>query len=357
MSGDVTKPTGTQPETEVKIEDVFEHHILERYDPDVVKYVLRTRAAGVPSLDEWRIENVRGNPAKFEPPWSKDVTGWERVVDAEVASQDGARIPIKIYHPDPSQFGEGPYGLHLNFHGGGFVLGDLNTESQLCLSMRDGAGVVVVDVNYRHCPETTWGKCMEDALAALLWAREAAASLKIRPNSISIGGISAGAHISLVLQHMARDKGIPLKLCLATVPPSAQGLLYKSPSESPFASFSEFANGPILPWARIHFFGQHCFPEDKIEKISATVPEWWISPLKSKDWTGLCDTYIRTGECDPLRDEGEAYGFKLIEGGTKVTMKRYVGAPHTFMYFDWFKKKQEYDLDTITALKQAHGSI
>ncbi|KAI1412538.1 alpha/beta-hydrolase [Hypoxylon sp. FL1857] len=356
MSGETetTKSAGLQPNTEVKAEDIFEPHVLEKYDPDVVAYVLKTRAAGVPAQNEFRIEEIRADPDKFALPWSKDVTGWERVTDAEVTSQDGFKIPIKIYHPDPTQFGEGPYGAHLNFHGGGFVLGDLNTESQLCLNMRDGAGVVVIDVNYRHCPEAAWGKGIEDARAALMWARESGSLLKINPESISIGGISAGAHISLVLQHMARDEGIPLKICLASVPPSADALLYESYTDSPFASFHTFSHGPVLPWARIKFFGEQCFPKNKVGDMRANVPEWWIAPLKSKNWTGLCDTFIRTGECDPLRDEGEAYGLKLVEGGNKVVMKRYLGSPHTFMYFDWFKKKHEYDLDTIGALKQAH---
>ncbi|KAI1142640.1 alpha/beta-hydrolase [Hypoxylon sp. FL0543] len=345
----------TEPEVTVKAEDVFEPHVLEKYDPEVVAYVLKSRAAGALPQENFRIEDIRADPTKFAPPWSKDVTGWERVADGELTSQDGSTIPIKIYHPDPAQFGEGPYGAHLNFHGGGFVLGDLSTESQLCLSMRDGAGVVVIDVNYRHCPETPWGKCIEDARAALVWTRKSSSSLRINPDSISIGGISAGAHISLVLQHIARDEGIPLKLCLASVPSSSDALLYKTYTESPFASFREFAHGPILPWARISFFGEQCFPRDKVEELRGTVPEWWISPLKSENRTGLCDIFVRTAECDPLRDEGEAYALKLVEGGNKVTMKRYTGSPHTFMYMDWFKKKHEYDLDTITALKQAHG--
>lgn len=105
------------------------------------------------------------------------------------------------------------------------------------------------------------------------------------------------------------------------------------------------------------WFGEQCFPAESPEEARARLPEWWISPLQSKNWTGLCDTFIRTAECDPLRDEGEAYGLKLLEGGNKVTMKRYKGSPHTFMYLDWFKRKIEYDSDSVTALKQAHYPI
>ncbi|KAI1335988.1 alpha/beta-hydrolase [Xylariaceae sp. FL0016] len=336
--------------------DIFEPHILAKYDPEVVEYVLKSAASGAPAQHEVPIEELRANPAKYSPPWAQDATGWERVKDDDISSEDGAKIPIKVYHPDPANFGDGPYGVHLNFHGGGFVFGDLTTESQICSSMRDGAGVVVVDVNYRHCPETVWGKCMQDAFAALKWTLDSSESLNIKRDSISIGGISAGAHISIVLQHIARDEGIPLKLCMATVPPSTAGLQYDTVTESPFESFHEFANGPILPWTRIHFFGKQCFPREKIDQLRAMWPQWWASPIDAQDWSGLCPTFIRTGECDPLRDEGEAYGQKLVASGTKVAFKRYIGCPHLFMFFTWFSKKQEYDQDSIEALKHAHGT-
>jgi acetyl esterase/lipase len=158
-----------------------------------------------------------------------------------------------------------------------------------------------------------------------------------------------------VLQHLARDAGVPLKLCMASVPPATRGLTYKFYTDSPFASFREFYRGPILSWANIKYFGDHCFPPEEREARLATVPDWWIEPLAARNWAGLCDTLIRTGECDPLRDEGEAYGMKLVAGGNKVTMKRYLGCPHTFMVFAAMKQKHEYDQDSIRALREAHG--
>ena len=96
-------------------------------------------------------------------------------------------------------------------------------------------------------------------------------------------------------------------------------------------------------------------PQDKLTELRATWPDWWFAPVRAPDWKGLCDTFIRTAEIDPLRDEGEAYGMKLVANGNKVTMKRYLGAPHTFMYLDFMKQKQAYDADAIDALKKAHG--
>ncbi|KAK4223355.1 putative Esterase/lipase [Podospora fimiseda] len=334
--------------------DLIEDHIIPKLDSDFLDYFTNV-VAKKPPAHEIPIEIVRANPQDHRPPCALDTSsGYDRVADYVVSSQDGASIDVRAYHPDPAKFGPGPYPVHLNFHGGGFVLGDLHSEASLCLSMRE-AGVVVVDVNYRHCPETIWGKCIQDAWAALNWVRDSHTTININPTSVSIGGISAGAHISIVLQHMARDAGITLKLCMASVPPSTDALSYQYYTQSPFPSFHEFHRGPVLPWKRMKYFGKHCFPQDKLAEIKKLWPDWWLAPIRASNWKGLCDTYIRTAECDPLRDEGEAYANKLIAGGTKVTVKRYIGCPHTFMYLAVLKQKHEYDRDAIEALRIAHG--
>lgn len=153
--------------------DAIPRHILDRLDPEYIQFFIDVQSK-VPPAQDMTIELVRASPEKFRPPCALDTSGYERVKDYEVASKDGARFPVRVYSPDPARFGEGPYPVHLNFHGeilssrirvlsmpwsntlncpgGGFVLGSLMSEGSLCLSMRDGAGVVVVDVNYRHCP-------------------------------------------------------------------------------------------------------------------------------------------------------------------------------------------------------------
>lgn len=209
-------------------------------------------------------------------------------------------------------------------------------------------------------PETIWGKCFQDALAALKWALAEATtpSLNIKKDSVSVGGISAGAHITLVLQRLARDAGIALKLAMPSVPATTACLSYKDPSDSPYASFREFANGPVLPWASIKFFGNYTMPEDQREALRAMWPDWWFAPVGSavENLKGLCPTFVRTGECDPLCDEGEAYALKLAQAGNKVTIKRYLGSAHTFMAWPTLGKKKEYDADSIQALREAHGT-
>lgn len=190
----------------------------------------------------------------------------------------------------------------------------------------------------------------------ILQTREEASSLNIKPDSVSLGGISAGAHTTLVLQLLARDAGIPLCLVMASVPSTTPALTFTDYTDSPYPSFHEFAKGPILPWLSIRWFGSLTMPQDQLPALRAQWPDWWFGVLDAKDLKGVCPTFVRTGECDPLCDEGEAYALKLAQAGNKVTIKRYLGAVHTFMYWPALKSKQVYDADSIQALKEAHGT-
>ncbi|CAK7202594.1 hypothetical protein SEUCBS139899_005318 [Sporothrix eucalyptigena] len=357
----------------------IEAHILPRLDDDVIDYYLNeivkkasTRVVG--------IDYIRANPEQFRNLISLD-TGdgsFPRVETYTLTSEkDGGQFPVRVYHPDPAEHGPGPYPVHLNYHGGGFILGDLQTEAQLCLGMRE-AGVVVVDVNYRHCPETLFGKCFEDAWAALLWTRESAEKLNINPNSVSLGGISAGGHITIVMHLRARDAGIPLRLVMPTVAPAAGSLFYKYYTDSPHKSFHDLHRSPILPWARIKYFADVAFDsvpdadagvvegdskevirDKRVAALRKVWPNEWLVPLDApiERFRGLADAYVRTGEMDNLRDEGEAYGHRMIEAGSQVTFKRYPRAVHTFMYLDFNKQKRVYDIDSFVALRRAHGLV
>ncbi|RYP55603.1 hypothetical protein DL769_010111 [Monosporascus sp. CRB-8-3] len=130
-------------------------------------------------------------------------------------------------------------------------------------------------------------------------------------------------------------------------------LPYKYYTDPPHHSFHEFCRGPVLPWARIKYFGDLCFRKDTVEEIHALSPDWWIAPLKARDRKGLRDAFIKTSEVDPVRDECEAYGSKLVTGGNKVTIKRYLGSPHLFAFYPWLAQK-EFDRDSIEALREAH---
>ena len=229
--------------------------------------------------------------------------------------------------------------MELTVTGGGFVFGGLQADAKFCATVQEKAGLVVVDVNYRHCPgnreckspthllntlESEFGKNIEDSWAALNWVSTAsvAKDLNIDPDYISIGGISAGAHLCAVLQHICRDAHIPLRLAVLAVPVCTDFATYTKPSDSPFPSFTEFSKGAMLNWERMAFFGRNLFPVNK-ESIRAALPKYWLEPLNAPNFAGLCEVFLISAECDPVRDEGEAYGRKVHEAGTKVTFKRY----------------------------------
>lgn len=203
--------------------------------------------------------------------------------------------------------------------------------------------------------EVLYGKCHQDAFAALKWVREQGSSLNFDASSISFGGISAGGAITLVLHHLARDAGIPIKLILPSVPSVEPGVVYKFYTDSPWGSIKDFCYGPVLPWASIKWFGGLTNPPEKLEELHRLWPAWWFNLFLAPNFEGLAPVFMRTAEVDPLRDEGEVYAAKLVEHGISVTVKRYRGSVHTFMAYPDFHRKKEYDADAIAALKAAHG--
>ncbi|KAE8550096.1 hypothetical protein TMatcc_001168 [Talaromyces marneffei ATCC 18224] len=330
-------------------------NILQNMDPEFISFYEEVLAKSKPT-HEVPIEEVRANPSKYAAVWAYDSKDEPRIQNYDIESKDGALVPIRCYYPDPAKFGLGPYSVHINFHGGGFVFGSFHADAKFCMTLRDRLSLVVVDVNYRHCPETIMGKNIEDAWAVLSWVRDSSGKLNIIKSSVSLGGISAGGYLSCILQHLARDDNVPLKLVIPAVPPVTDCCSYKKLEDSPYESFRRYSRAPLLNWARLSYFQQYAFPDDKVDEIRSLWPEWWLAPIKAPNFTNLCDTFLITAEIDPLRDEGEDYGKKLVAAGNKVTFRRYLGVPHPFMHMtDYLQKARDYDEDIISALKAAHG--
>ncbi|CAK7212872.1 hypothetical protein SBRCBS47491_001611 [Sporothrix bragantina] len=321
--------------------------VLPKLDPTFVKFFQDTSGVHV-ATHKVPLEEIRKDPHKFASRWSLNALekGIERVQDYQVPTKDGTTaITVRAYSPDPATAGPGPYPVHVNFHGGGFVFGDLTNDAEYCLHVRDTLPMVVVDVDYRKCPGM-----------ASFAVRDNASKLNTKSSSISIGGISAGAQCALICSHLARDANIPLRLAILAVPPGDLHYRYKTPEESPYPSFSEYANAPMLNWDRIQYFIPHVYPEDQRAELERTVPGYWFAALEAPNCAGICDTFVVTAGCDPLRDEGEAYARKLVEAGVRVTIRRYPGVPHPFMHMTKvLQQARDYENDCVALLKQAHG--
>ncbi|MFN0148109.1 MAG: alpha/beta hydrolase, partial [Dehalococcoidia bacterium] len=228
----------------------------------------------------------------------------------------GGEIPVRIYRPSNAA----TLPALVYFHGGGWVIMDIETHDGLCRALANAAGCVVVSVDYRLAPEHKYPAASEDCYAAAAWVAANAGSLGIDPARIAIGGDSAGGHLTAVVAQMARDKGGPA-LCFQLMHCPVTNLDYST------GSYTSNAEGYMLTLDSMQWFWNHYLP------TPGRGAEPYASPLRG-DTTGLPPALIQTAEFDPLRDEGAAYAAKLKESGVPVTYHNYEGLIHdTFLFF------------------------
>ncbi len=227
-------------------------------------------------------------------------------------------IPLRIYRP----CGEPAAGVLVYYHGGGWTIGDLETHDKECRILCRDAGRVVVAVDYRLAPENPFPAALEDAWAALQFVAAQAAAFGGDLSRLAVGGDSAGGNLAAVVAQMARDLGGPAL--------DLQLLIYPSVDARPDAferwpSRQENAAGPILLADTMRYFFGHYLGDQAVDLADAR-----LSPLLASSLAGLPPALILTAECDPLRDEGEAYAAALRQAGGKARCVRYDGMPHAF---------------------------
>lgn len=284
-----------------------------------------------------------------------------RVYDDQVPVGDGsgASIAVRVYEPAS----RGPWPVHVDFHGGGWGLGDLDTEAHICRHICHKANVVVVDVAYRLVPEFAFPTGITDSLAALRHIHAHGASrFNIRPDRISLGGVSAGGFIALALAHLARDEPIPLRLVAVGTPVIDDLSQYASAAESPFASMQDNEMAPTLNWGRLKWFDRlkwsslPSHPEQ--HRAAREAAGWFANLLEAPSHAGLARTVVYTAGADPLRDEGERYAQLLVQNGVEVTQRRFPGVPHPFMHMDkdlW--QAREFIDGTAREVRLAHWEL
>lgn len=236
------------------------------------------------------------------------------VGDRSIAGSRGA-IPLRIYAPQ----GEGPFPVTVYMHGGGYVVGDLDTQDMIARALCAWGETLVVSVDYRLAPEHRFPAGIDDSWAALEWAAANAAEIGGDPARLAVAGDSAGGNFAAALGLMARDAGGPQL--------SAQVILYGScnyPSED-LPSAREFASGPILASDDVAWFWEQYLTDPAVEQ-----QDFRASPMRAQRHDGVAPAFIATAECDPSRDDGEAYAEKLRAASVEVVAKRYPGMVHGF---------------------------
>lgn len=287
---------------------------LMTMDPDCAALVTRLRERGIPGYETMTPDQARrameaARQAAQLPPL--DIAETQ---DIAISLEDRT-IALRLYRPrkdDPAS------SAMVFFHGGGWVLGDLESHDRLCRQLSNASGVTIVSVAYRLAPEHKFPAAVDDAITAVNWVVENAAALKIDACRIGVAGDSAGGNIAAVMAHLSRDGMLP--------PLAFQLLFYPvvdlvSISE---ARDSEHPGTPVtgraLLWFRDHYLDG-----------PAAQDNWRASPLHASRFDGLPPAYIVTAGFDPACEGGAAYAAQLRESSSLVTHRHFPGQIHAFL--------------------------
>ncbi|MBO0711201.1 MAG: alpha/beta hydrolase [Acetobacteraceae bacterium] len=226
-------------------------------------------------------------------------------------------LPVRLYHPAPGEARP----LVVYFHGGGWVIGDVEIVDKPCRALANASGCAVASVNYRLSPESKFPAPVEDCYRATTWLAEHAGDYGASSGRVAVAGDSAGGNLAAAVALMARDRGGPklaYQLLIYPVTAPAQG--------TQSASYTENAEGYLLTRAGMEWFWDHylALPEDGRNP--------YASPLHAADLRGLPPAMVVTAGFDPLRDEGRAYAKRLAEAGVAVREAHYGDMIHGFFW-------------------------
>ena len=227
-------------------------------------------------------------------------------------------IPLRLYHPQAAAERKTPPPVLVYFHGGGWVIGDLDTHDTLCRQLAIGAGCAVVAVDYRMGPEHRFPAAVDDCIAATRWVREHAAELGVDASRLAVGGDSAGGNLAAVVAIAARDAGdLPLRFQLLIYPATDQ--------RRGWPSHTSNGQGYMLTADTMAYFHDH-YIADKAQDL-----DWRASPLLHADLSKLPPALVLTAGYDPLRDEALQYAHRLTLAGSRATHINFERQIHGFI--------------------------
>ena len=284
-------------------------------DPQVEALLAQLAEAGGPKMWEMSLAEARAMYVAMGQMLDPQDLPTGEITNTTIQGPAGD-IPVRVYSPLAGNADTLP-GL-MFFHGGGFVIGDLDSHDAICRGLANGGQCRVIAVDYRLAPEAPFPAAVEDCYAALNAVRKDADAFGVDPARMGVCGDSAGGNLSAVISQMVKENGdIPLKVQLLIYPATQIN------ADTP--SMRENAEGYVLEKGTMDWFMGHYTSGG----YDASDPR--ISPLLADDLSGLPPATVITAGFDPLRDEGKAYAVKLAAAGVPVKYINYEGMMHGFV--------------------------
>lgn len=304
-------------------------------NPQAKAFLDQAAASGAPPLNALSVTEARKVLIALFAPTQKEPV--HKIEDRKISGPDDHKIPIRIYTPA----GNGPLPILVYFHGGGWVLGDIESHDGTSRELANKAGCIVVSVDYRLAPEHKFPAAPEDCYAATKWVALNAASFGGNPARIAVGGDSAGGNLAAAVAQMAADRGAPSFVHQLLIYP-VTNYSFDTPSHR------DNAEGYLLTRDLMQWFWKHYLASDEDGKNA------YASPLQAREVRRVAPAFVITAEFDPLRDEGEAYAARLKAAGVPVELKRYNGAIHGFFNLGHIMdQSKEVMADAVARLKAA----
>ncbi len=291
--------------------------------------------AGFPPLHTLPLEQARLSYRMAVGASTVKPVALPRIEDFTIPGPSGHAIPARLYAPST----DAKLPVMLYMHGGGFVIGSIDTCDAMCRSIAQQSGVAIVAIDYRLAPEHKYPAALDDTWDALQWLAREGHSLGLDETRLAVGGDSAGGNLAVSVALMARDAGIPVRL-QAVFYPTVQTSLATD-------SLKAFSKGMVLDASTMAWF-------DAQARMSGVADDWRREPLKAPSHAGVAPAWIGLAECDPLADDGRLYTDKLKAAGVPTELRVWPGTVHDFINLGRFlPQAAEAHTALATALRQA----
>ena len=284
-------------------------------DPDSAAVYKAFQEAGRPAYETLTPAEARAFYLQARVVTNPEPPALKSVAPLSIPSPAGA-IPARLYTPMKLRQANGLAPCLVFFHGGGWVIGDLDSHDVVCRKLADAGELIVISVDYRLAPEHKFPAAVDDAIAATAWIATQAKQLGIDAARLMVGGDSAGGNLAAVVTLSARHDNGPALAGQVLIYPATDFAMTHPSHHEPETSI--LLTHTVIRWFRDHYLG------------AADGSDWRASPARAQTLAGLPPAYVLTAGADPLRDEGDAYAQRLKEDGVAVTHRTFPGQFHGF---------------------------